>query len=81
MALRTITEVQDDLPERLRAAAAAARAFDEEMTVQQELLHEQRDSLIVAAVEAGHSQRTVARWAGLSIGRTCAILALPRYQR
>ncbi len=71
----TITEVQDDLPERIAAASAASRDADAEAL----LLKQARNRLLVAAVNAGHSQRTVARWAGLKgVGTLCRILGSPQ---
>jgi hypothetical protein len=67
-------EVLTPMPERL---AAAARAVADANAALQ-LARQQRDELVVSAIdEEGISQRAVARAAGLTVGRVCAILANP----
>lgn len=64
-------EVLTDLPARITAAAASVRdardAYD--------LALEQRDGLIVEAIDDGMSQLKVAELAGVRKGRISAILA------
>lgn len=64
-------EVLPDLLPRIAAAAAAVRDARDAL----QLRATQRDQLIVAAVDAGVSQRAVARAAGMSQTRIIAILA------
>ena len=65
------TEVRTDVTPRLKAAAAA-------VTDTRDAYHlalDQRDELVVEAVDQGISQRTVATAAGVQVGRISAILA------
>ncbi len=67
----TPSEVRLDLSPRLEAAAAAVRDAKEAL----QLKLEQRDQLIVQAVDEGMQQRVVARLAGVSQTRVIAVLA------
>jgi hypothetical protein len=62
--------VLEDLVPRLRAAGVAVRSAHAAHELELEL----RDALVVAAVDHGVSQRTVAGAAGVSLSRVCAIL-------
>ena len=67
-------EVLTPMPERLAAAARAVADADAALS----LARQQRDQLVVQAVDVdGISQRAVARAAGVTVGRVCAILARP----
>jgi len=68
------SEVAQDLPTRLRAAAAAVK--DAEAAVK--LRHRHRNAIILEAIdEHGMSQQAVAKLAGVAKGRISAILANP----
>ena len=64
------TTVLTDMKPRLEAAAAAVRSAKDKHLAELEV----RDQLVVAAVDQGMSQRVVARAAGVSVARVCAIL-------
>lgn len=69
------TTVLTDMNPRLEAAAAAVKDSEEALAA----AREQRDRLVVTAIDQGMSQRAVARAAGISVARVCAILALPPF--
>ncbi len=64
------TPVLTDMNARLTAAAAAVASARDQHQAELEV----RDQLVVAAVDQGMSQRVVARAAGVSVSRVCAIL-------
>lgn len=64
-------EVLQDMPTRLRAAAAAVR----DTKTAYDLALEGRDELVVEAIDDGMSQMTVADAIGVKKGRISAILA------
>jgi len=66
-----VTEVLPDLTPRIKAAAAAVADAKEAY----DLALEQRDQLIVDAIDGGMSQQAVATIAGVAKGRISAILA------
>ena len=66
-----MTEVLPDLTPRLRAATAAVRDAKDAY----ELALQQRDELVVEAIDSGMSQKAVAAIAGVAKGRISAILA------
>lgn len=66
-----VSPVLTDMNPRLEAAAVAVRSAHEAYRAQVEL----RDTLVVAAIDHGMSQRQVAKAAGVSVARVCAILA------
>jgi hypothetical protein len=63
-------EVVPDLLPRITAAAHASHDAEDAWR----LMIRQRDQLVVSAVDAGVSQRSIAAAAGLSKGRVIAIL-------
>lgn len=67
--------VLTDMNPRLQAAAAAVASARDSHLAKLEL----RDELVVAAVDQGMSQRVVARAAGVSVARVCAILVNSQY--
>ena len=64
------TDVLTDMKPRLEAAATAVTSARDKHHAEMQL----RDQLVVAAVDQGMSQRAVARAAGVSVARVCAIL-------
>ena len=66
-----VSTVLTDMNPRLEAAAAAVK--DAEAALAD--AREQRDALVVTAIDQGMSQRAVARAAGISVARVCAIVA------
>ncbi|MDO8107161.1 hypothetical protein Q6348_08120 [Isoptericola sp. b441] len=66
-----VSTVLTDMNPRLEAAAAAVADAREVL----DDVREQRDMLVVAAIDQGMSQRAVAKAAGISVGRVVAILA------
>ena len=64
------TTALTDMKPRLEAAAAAVSSARDKHQAELEV----RDQLVVAAVDQGMSQRVVARLAGVSVARVCAIL-------
>lgn len=66
-----VSLVLTDMSPRLQAAAAAVSSTKDAHRAALEI----RDELVVAAIDHGMSQRAVAREAGISVPRVCAILA------
>jgi len=66
-----VTTVLTDMNPRLVAAAAAVSSTKDAHSAAVEL----RNELVVAAIDQGMSQRVVAKSAGISVARVCAILA------
>lgn len=62
--------VLTDMKPRLEASAAAVTSTRDAHLAELEV----RNQLVVAAVDHGMSQRAVARAAGISVARVCAIL-------
>lgn len=65
------TTVLTDMNPRLEAARAAVDDTKDAHRAAVEL----RNELVVAAIDQGMSQRAVAKSAGISVARVCAILA------
>lgn len=65
------TTVLNDLPARLKTAAEEVR----DAKVAYDLALEQRDALVVTAVDTGMSQKAVAEIIGVAKGRISPILA------
>jgi predicted XRE-type DNA-binding protein len=68
------TEVAQDMPARLRAAAAAVKDTE---TAHRLALKHRRELIFAAVDDEGMAQRDVAKLAGLSQPRVASILATP----
>jgi predicted XRE-type DNA-binding protein len=68
------TEVAQDMPSRLRAAAAAVKDADDALRLK---LKHRRELILEAIDEQGMSQLQVAKLAGVAKSRISAILASP----
>jgi hypothetical protein len=65
-----VQPVLTDMKPRLEAAATAVASTRDAHQLQMRV----RNQLVVAAVDHGMSQRAVARAAGMTVSRVCAIL-------
>lgn len=71
----TVQSVRDELPARLTAAKGAVESAREAL----KLALQQRNDVIIAAVDAGMYQHDVARYVGVKQPQVVRILANPAY--